>query len=256
MDEQSLFQHDIEQTILNREKLRKNKNLIYWYENLYKDLFRNEKKITDKVVLEVGSGTSPLKLFIPTAISSDVMSLDYLDFVFDCHEIANFSEICDHSIDVMVLTNVLHHLRDPLLFLKGAAQKLKNGGSIYILEPYFSILSTPIYKFLHHEPVNFKIDAPKLDNIEGPLSTSNQAMPFMIFFKRSEWLNELSYKYDLEKSTYGFYTGISYMLSGGISRRIPLDARLYKAFFFVDRFLAKVFPKIFSSFFKVRLISK
>lgn len=256
MDDNSLFGHDIEQTLLNRYRLRNNKNLIYWYENLYKDLFRNEINLSNKFILEVGSGTSPLKLFIPSALSSDVMNLDYLDFVFDCHEISKITEISDNSVDVMVLTNVLHHLREPLLFLNGAAKKLKKGGSIYILEPYFSLLSTPIFIFLHHEPVNFKIDAPKLENIEGPLSTSNQAIPYMIFFKRLDWLTGLSHNYDFDKSTYGFYTSIAYMLSGGISRRIPLDTRLFKIFFYIDRLLAKIFPSIFSAFFKIRLISK
>ena len=44
-------------------------------------------------------------------------SLDYLDLVFDCHEMDKLDAIKDNSIDVITLTNVLHHLKALLHFL-------------------------------------------------------------------------------------------------------------------------------------------
>jgi 2-polyprenyl-3-methyl-5-hydroxy-6-metoxy-1,4-benzoquinol methylase len=70
----------------------------------------------------------------------------YLDLVFDCHEIDKLDAIKDNSIEVITLTNVLHYLKSPIEFLNRAASKLKSGGKVIATEPFFSVLSTPIFK--------------------------------------------------------------------------------------------------------------
>ena len=254
--DQTLYQYDLDQTQANCVRLQKNRNLMYWYQELYRELFRKIPDISQKRVLEIGSGTSPLKKYLPNVITSDVLNLDHLDIVFDCHEIAESSNIADHSIDVITLTNVLHHLRDPIHFLRNAASKLVKGGQVVIAEPYFSVLSYPLYKFLHHEPVNFNISRPLLDNIDGPLSSSNQAIPHMIFFSNRGWLDELSEYYELDETRFGFFTSLAYMVTGGISKIYPVPHWIYRPYFMLDRFLARVLPKVFASFFTVRLIAK
>lgn len=251
---QSLYDHDLEKTRENKDCLHRNKNLIFWYQKLYQMLFSTTPDIAQKRVLEIGSGTSPLKLFLPSVITSDVLQLEYLDIVFDCHNIAEFEGIPDHSIDVITMTNVLHHLRDPLHFLCNATRKLADGGEVHIVEPYFSLVSYPMFKFLHHEPVDFKITNPLLSHIDGPLSSSNQAMPHMIFFSRPDWLSRLEKYYVLEKTKIGFFTSLAYMLTGGISRTFFIPDWLYRSYFTLDCFLASRLPKIFASFFYVRLI--
>jgi SAM-dependent methyltransferase len=253
---QSLYQHDLDQTRQNRERLQRNANLMFWYQELYRDLFHSVPDISDKRVLEIGSGTSPLKTFLPTVITTDILQLEYLDIVFDCHGIADFSEIPDHSIDIITLTNVLHHLRDPIHFLRSATRKLTKGGHVYIVEPYFSLLSYPLFKGLHHEPVNFDIARPMLDKVEGPLSSSNQAIPYMIFFSRPDWLQELGDHYSLDKTRFGFFTSLAYMVTGGISRIFPVPGWIYRPYFILDRFLARLLPRMCASFFSVRLVAK
>ena len=71
-------------------------------------------------------------------MTSDVLDLDYLDLVFDCHEIDKLDAIEDNSLDVITLTNVLHHLKSPIAFLNRAASKLKPGGKVIATEPFFS----------------------------------------------------------------------------------------------------------------------
>ena len=107
--------------------------------------------------LEVGSGTSPLQQFLPDVVTSDVLDLPYLDLVFDCHDIDKLDAVKDGNLDVITLTNVLHHLKSPIAFLNRAANKLKSGGKVIATEPFFSALSTPIFKYLHHEPVEFHL---------------------------------------------------------------------------------------------------
>lgn len=227
---------------------------MFWYQQLYQELFHAIPDISLKTVLEIGSGTSPLKIFLPNVVTSDILELDYLDIVFDCHQIADYESIADNSIDILTMTNVLHHLRDPIDFLRNASRKLAKGGQILIVEPYFSVVSYPLFKFLHHEPVDFSINRPQLDRIHGPLSSSNQAIPYMIFFSRPDWFKELEGCYSLEETRFGFFTSLSYMLTGGISRTFPVPSWLYRPYFALDQYLARRFPSIFASFFSVRLV--
>lgn len=252
---QTLYEHDLEKTRKNRRRLQSNINLMFWYRELYLELFRAIPDISQKRVLEIGSGTSPLKIFFPNVIASDILKLDHLDIIFDCHQIDEFEAIADHSIDVITLTNVLHHLHDPIHFLRNATRKLAYGGMVLIVEPYFSLVSYPLFKFLHHEPVDFSIKRPMLDRVDGPLSSSNQALPFMIFFSKPDWLSALKDCYALEETEYDFFTCLAYMLTGGISRTFPLPAWIYRPYFVLDRFLAMKLPKLFASFFCVRLVS-
>jgi hypothetical protein len=119
--------------------------------------------------------------------------------VFDCHEIDKLDAIKDNSIDVITVTNVLHHLKDPIGFLNRAASKLKHAGKVIATEPFFSLVSSPIFRYLHPEPVDFEISEPKLKNIRGPLASANIALPWLIFFRRRDWVDNLSANYDVAK---------------------------------------------------------
>src|SRR5262245_56991391 len=104
-------------TLRNRARLSANKNLLFWYRELYRDQFKGFPNPATLSILEVGSGTSPLKQFLPNVLTSDVLELDYLDLVFDSHDIDKLDAVRDESLDVITLTNVLHHLKSPIEFL-------------------------------------------------------------------------------------------------------------------------------------------
>jgi SAM-dependent methyltransferase len=251
----STLDEDVRATLRSRTLLEGNESLQYWYERLFERMFRDEIDLRRKVILEIGSGASPLKHVIPWAITSDLMPLDYLDHVFDCHVIDRYAGVADHSVDIIVLTNVLHHLRDPLEFLKNARAKLRPGGKVIMAEPYFSAVSYPIYKLLHHEPVDFSIRAPVLEHIQGPLSSSNQAIPHMIFFSHPDWLARLGSAYDLGATRLEYFSSLSYMMTGGISRRLPISRQLYRLVFPLDMWLADKAPRVFASFFVAKLLT-
>jgi len=240
-------------TLRNRARLGANQNLLFWYRELYRDQFEGFPDLATLSVLEVGSGTSPLKQFLPNVVTSDVLDLDYLDLVFDCHEIDKFDAIRDESFDVITLTNVLHHLKSPIAFLNRAANKLKPAGKIIATEPFISLVSTPIFKYLHHEPVNFEISEPELKDVQGPLASANIALPWLIFFRRRDWADNLSENYDVANSSVRFFSALSYMATGGISHRLPIPAWLYRAFFAMDLFLSRCFPRQCASFFTIVL---
>ena len=240
-------------TLRNRARLSAHQNLLFWYRELYRDQFKGFPDPAALSVLEVGSGTSPLKQFLANVITSDILDLDYLDLVFDCHEIDRFDAIRDESFDVITLTNVLHHLKSPIAFLTRAASKLKPGGQVIATEPFFSVLSTPIFKYLHHEAVDFEISEPELKNLRGPLASANIALPWLVFFRRRDWAETLRSNYNMANCSVRFFSAVSYMATGGISHKFPIPAWLYRAFFYMDLFLSRCFPRLCASFFTIVL---
>jgi 2-polyprenyl-3-methyl-5-hydroxy-6-metoxy-1,4-benzoquinol methylase len=132
------YSEDCVITLRNRANLDANPNLLHWYRELYRAQFANVSDLDRLRVLEIGSGVSPLKRFYESVLTSDIMELDYLDYSFDCHAIDRFDPIGNESLDTITLTNVLHHLKDPIDFLNKAATKLKHNGKIIALEPFFS----------------------------------------------------------------------------------------------------------------------
>jgi hypothetical protein len=240
-------------TLRNRARLGTNKNLLFWYRELYRDQFKEFRNPAALSILEIGSGTSPLKQFLSNVVTSDVLDLDYLDLVFDCHEIDKLDVIKNNSIDVITVTNVLHHLKSPIAFLNRAASKLKAGGKVIATEPFFSVLSTVIFKYLHHEPVDLRISEPELGRLEGPLASANIALPWLIFFRNTQWLRRLSDNYDIENLSIRPFTALSYMITGGISRRLPVPPLVYRALFRVDLALSCFFPSVCAAFFTVTL---
>lgn len=240
-------------TLRNRALLSENKNLLLWYRELYRDQFKDFPNPAALSILEVGSGTSPLKDFLPSVLTSDVLNLEHFDLVFDCHEIDKLDAIKDESLDVITLTNVLHHLKSPIVFLNRAANKLKPGGKVIATEPFFSLLSTPIFRYLHHEPVDFQIVEPELENVHGPLASANIALPWLIFFRRRDWLERLNEKYHVETLSVHPFTALSYMVTGGISRKLPIPGFLYRGMFAIDLALSRYFPRLCASFFTLKM---
>ncbi len=240
-------------TLRNRARLGSNKNLLFWYRELYHDQFKDFPDPAALSILEIGSGTSPLKQFLSNVVTSDVLDLDYLDLVFDCHEIDMLDAVKDNSLDVITLTNVLHHLKNPIAFLNRAASKLKSGGKVIATEPFFSVLSTVIFKYLHHEAVDLRISEPELSEVQGPLASANIALPWLIFFQNAEWLQRLNDNFNLTTFSARPFSALSYMISGGISHRLPVPRFLYRMLFPLDLALSRRFPRACAAFFTVTL---
>jgi SAM-dependent methyltransferase len=240
-------------TVRNRARLSANRNLLFWYRELYRDQFKDFPDPATLSILEIGSGTSPLKQFHSSIVTSDILDLDYLDLVFDCHEIDKLDSIKNNSLDVITLTNVLHHLKSPIAFLNRAATKLKPGGKVIATEPFFSVLSSLIFKYLHHEPVDFRISEPELGEVQGPLASANIALPWLIFFRRPDWLQHLNENFDIANRSVRPFTALSYMITGGISHKLPIPGFLYRATFPIDLALSRYFPRLCAAFFTITL---
>src|SRR5216117_389609 len=55
-------------TLRNRARLGANKNLLFWYRELYRDQFKDFANPAALSILEIGSGTSPLNNFSQTLL--------------------------------------------------------------------------------------------------------------------------------------------------------------------------------------------
>ncbi|MBF0299200.1 MAG: methyltransferase domain-containing protein [Oligoflexia bacterium] len=251
-EKSEVFLHDIEWTKENRDKLGKNKNLLYWYEKLYLKLFEDLGDIANLAVLEIGSGTSPIKIFYPSIITSDVMPLPYLDHCFDVHDLGLYDKIKDESLDVVVMTNVLHHLQNPLIAMEQISKKIKPSGRVIIVEPFFSIVSKFVFTKFHHEKMDFDVVSPCLENVSGPLTSANMALPYKIFFMEHSWQEQVGKVFFISYPAV-FFSSLSYMMTGGISRSFPINRLLYKVLFKIDAVLAKFFPHMLASFFCINL---
>jgi SAM-dependent methyltransferase len=249
------YEHDRHQTLGHRRRLLENANLREWYRGLYIHQFRDlPGGVGGKRILEIGSGASPLKWFYPQVITSDVLSLEHVDLVFDGHHIDQVAAISDHSLDAISLTNVLHHLQRPVEFLSKAASKLASGAVLIATEPYLSLVSTPIFRLLHHEPVRWRITAPVLEDIAGPLASANIALPQRLFFGPPVWSEPLWTNYCRTKFSVRYFSSLAYMLTGGMSLHLPLPRMLYRRILKIDVALSQAFPRLTASFFTVTLV--
>ena len=255
LNHKKLILEDLRTSLRHKNKLANNFNLLFWYRQLYIEIFKNIN-IDEKNVLEIGSGSSPLKIFHKSVITSDILPLDHLDLIFDCHNFSAVKDVGDETLDLITLTNVIHHLKDPIEFFIQARSKLKNGAQIIFAEPYISYISYPIYKYLHPEPIDLLIADPILKTEGGPLSNSNQALAHLIFNVNEDWADRISDFYKIEEMEVGHFTSLAYFLTGGISFNFKIPFPLYKLLFYIDKFLANCFPKLFASFFYVKLTAR
>jgi len=172
--------------------------------------------------LELGSGTGNFKEYVPDIITSDIVSLPWLDLTLDAQSLP----LKDKSVDNIILFDVLHHLENPVLFFNEALRMLKHGGRIILMEPYVSIASFLIYRFLHSEPLVLDQDPyqVRLQSFQREPFDSNQAIPTLIFMRYRDRFHKMYPEFQLiTMKRLGFF---AYPMSGGFDHfsLLPLMA--------------------------------
>ena len=178
-----------------------------WYDELGRQLsFLPAGKI-----IELGSGGGFIKEKFPQVITSDVMRLEDCDMCFSAEDIP----VENDSAAAYFMLNVFHHIPNPEKFLTEAHRTLKTGGRIIMVEPANTMFARFIYKNFHHEPFDEK--GGWTINSTGPMSSSNQALPY-IYFIRDKNLFEKKFP-SFRIISVRLHTPFRYLLSGGVSRR-------------------------------------
>ncbi len=99
-------------------------------------------------VAEVGSGAGHFERYWPGVIKTDLFCRS------DIRVVVSAESLCfkSGSLRALCLLGVLHHLREPLRFLKEAERCLPPGGRLILIEPSNSVLHKFLCKYVHqHE---------------------------------------------------------------------------------------------------------
>lgn len=178
--------------------------------------------------LELGSGPGFARQFIPDLELTDVVRAPWHDREVS----ADALPFADAALGALVLFDVLHHLPDPRRFFAEASRALRPGGRIVMCEPYVSLLSYPVYKFLHDEPLRLGVDplapaAPATsDDTRDPFD-SNQAIPSLLFGRHRKAFAQAFPALTVRQVAR--LSGPSYPASGGFSRRPLLPQPVWSA---------------------------
>ncbi|MEO6693952.1 MAG: class I SAM-dependent methyltransferase [Ignavibacteria bacterium] len=216
----------------HREIWNKKRILRIIYEDWYKKIISNLSKVKGKS-LELGAGSGNFKEYMPEVISADIEKCEWLDMCFDAHKMP----FEDKSLSNIIMIDVLHHLDNPVDFLKEASRVLKSKGRIIMLEPFPSPFSLMIYKKFHPEPFLFDADYfSKKDLQNKDPWDSNQAIPYLIFFKNeNKFLENFGDKFRiLKKEKLSF---IMYPASGGFENKQMIPNLLIPAFKILEKLL-------------------
>lgn len=163
--------------------------------------------------LEVGGGSGNFKQFAQEVVSTDILSVPWLDVTCDAHQLP----FVDRSFENIVLFDVLHHLERPSIFFDESARVLKPGGRVVMMEPAITPFSGLFYRLFHQEPMDMSCDPYK----QGPLTKNrspyfaNQAIPSLLFQGKVRCENFISHFPAFFLRTSELLALFAYPLSGG-----------------------------------------
>ena len=220
---------DPKRTLEHRDIILSKSFLKRIYTDWYTEILHEAEDTIEGVKLEIGSGGGFIKDIDSRIITSDILELPNVDKVFSA-EAMPFKE---NEVSAIMMVNVFHHIPNVRNFLTEASRVLKKGGKIIMIEPANSPMSRFIYKNFHHELFDEKRDWTFPQT--GPLSGSNQALPYIVF-KRDKKEFEQSFP-SLSVDKLYLHTSYRYILSGGVSRNQLIPGFMYSFFKLLERVL-------------------
>jgi SAM-dependent methyltransferase len=171
-------------------------------------------------VIELGSGGGFLKAYIPDLITSEILVIPTVDVQFD----GRFLPFKHASVRALVMLDVFHHIPDPAAFLAQAADILKPGGRLIMIEPWVTPWSRFVYRYLHHEPFDPVANEWRFQKA-GPLTGANSALPWIVFDRDRRKFEYRFPQWQIKKIH--LHTPFCYLLSGGLIFKNMLPAALY-----------------------------
>ena len=179
---------------------------------VYADIYRHILDATvPGPILEIGGGSGNFKTFAPTTVSTDIMSAPWLDVVCDAQRLpfaaGQFANI--------VMVDVVHHIENPLYFLKEASRVLRPSGHLIFCEIAITPLSYWFWHLLHPEPVDMSVDPLQVGAVSADKNPwdSNQAVPTLLVDRyRNAVAREVP---ELKLISLDWFSFLAYPLSGG-----------------------------------------
>jgi SAM-dependent methyltransferase len=109
-------------------------------------------------------------------IRADVLPRPGLDLVVELPQLAFESG----SLRAIVLCDLLHHVTEPAPFLHEAARCLRPGGSLIMIEPWVTPWTHLVWRLVSDDPVQLTAGW-EIDELDGPLTGANLALPWILF---------------------------------------------------------------------------
>ena len=174
-----------------------------WYEKIAAEL-------RPGLIIEVGAGTGNFKRWLQTrgrqCWTLDILPGKYVDVQADAMQLPFGAG----RVDNIVMIDALHHFARPLTFLKRAAETLRAGGRLLLVEPFVSVWGRFVYRYLHHESVDFDFDE---SIVSKRAWDGNAAIPRLVLARVQHEIKDLRVKEMM------YCEFLSYPLSGGFSYR-------------------------------------
>lgn len=181
-----------------------------WYEELAKGLRPGN-------LVELGAGTGNFKRWQQPrrCWTVDILRGKYVDVQAD----ATRMPFRPGSVDNLVIIDTLHHLSRPFAFLQNAAEVLRPGGRLVMTEPFASVWGRVVWKYLHHETVDFNFK-----ESEEPKAAwaGNAAIPGIVLAEENRA------RIPLRVLSINYCESLTLLLGGGFSYRqlLPTPALL------------------------------
>lgn len=204
-------------------------------------------KSSDTKIYEIGCGIGLGKEFIqnPNMMLTDVIMNEWIDRKLDALAL----DMPDDSVDVFIMSNVLHHFAYPLTFFKNAYKKLKPGGRIILFEPHMGLLLKVAQRILGlegwDEDTDVYDESVPCNEKDKPWSANN-AIPDLFFKDISKFEKYLP---GFKVKKYALTECFMFLLSGGVNFHtwhIPFNDRGCRLIRKVDKRLVKMCPSVFA----------
>ena len=129
--------------------------------------------------VELGAGIAPIRDAYPSVLATDIIKAPHLDKALN----AEAMELEDASVRVFYAQNCFHHFSQPRLFFNELERTLVPGGGVILLEPYYGVFASFLYKRLF-KTEGFDKTYPSWETPEtGPMHGANQALSYLVFMR-------------------------------------------------------------------------
>lgn len=162
--------------------------------------------------LELGSGIAPMRDSYASVLATDIMKAPHLDRVLN----AEAMELEGGSVRVFYAQNCFHHFSKPRLFFDELERTLAPGGGVILLEPYYGVFASFLYKRLF-KTEGFDKTYPSWETpATGPMHGANQALSYIIFMRdRAEFEQKYPSLRIVHHRLDRYY--LKYIFSGGLN---------------------------------------
>lgn len=196
--------------------------------------------------VEIGCGTGLSKLFIK---SKNFLITDFINNSWiDRHVDALQMPFEDGALDYIVVSNVVHHLAKPSIFMNECARVLNYKGRLIVQETNLSLLLRFLLRVKNHEGYSYGVDVfdskVTCNSPDDPWSC-NVAIPNLLFDQVEKLENAFPFKYVHKRYT----ECLLWPLSGGIApvgKQINFPRRLLEIIDKIDSLLIAFSKNIFA----------